>query len=75
MVSSKGTIKHGKFNLTPTTNTQAGGILTEGLIELDEPVDDLEVRLHVGAKDKVTLQSYELVPVIGTNAPATDQNK
>ena len=48
-----------------------GGILAEGQIQLDAPVEDIEIRVYVGAKDDVTLEGYELVPVETENHSAS----
>lgn len=60
VVSSKGTVQHGKFALA---SPQGDGVLAEGRIQLDEPVEDLEVRVYVSARDDVTVEGYELIPV------------
>lgn len=69
VVSSKGTVQHGKFALKPTMQGEA--VLAEGLVELHAPVEDIEVRVYVGAKDEVTLEGYELVPVESVGPSAT----
>lgn len=61
IVSSQGTVQHGKFTLQPTIHDS--GVLAEGRIQLDAPVEDIEIRVYVGAEDDVTLEGYELVPV------------
>ncbi|WAK02062.1 hypothetical protein [Methylobacter sp. YRD-M1] len=61
VVSSKGTSLHEAFALKPTTHDS--GVLAEGQIQLDAPVEDIEIRVYVGAEDDVTLEGYELVPV------------
>jgi hypothetical protein len=61
VVSDKGTFQHGKFALTQTAH--GIGILANGEIQLDSPVNDIEVRVYVGAEDQITLEGYELVPV------------
>ncbi|MBF6648509.1 hypothetical protein [Methylobacter sp. BlB1] len=61
VVSGKGTIEYGKFTLHPTIHD--GGLLAEGQVQLDAPVEDIEIRVYVGAEDDVTLEGYELVPV------------
>lgn len=61
VISSKGAVQHGKFALT---STQGGdGVLAEGLLQLDEHVEDIEVRVFVDAQDEVMLDGYELVPL------------
>lgn len=61
VVSGRGKIEYGKFTLHPTLHD--GGLLAEGQIQLDAPVEDIEIRMYVGAEDDVTLEGYELVPV------------
>ncbi|WP_442498293.1 ArnT family glycosyltransferase [Methylobacter sp. sgz302048] len=61
IVSSQGTVQHGKFILQPTVHD--GGVLAEGQVQLDAPVEDIEIRVYVGAEDDVTLEGYELMPV------------
>lgn len=69
VISSKGTVQHGKFALKPTTHENA--VLAEGQIQLDAPVEDIEIRVYVGAGDDVTLEGYELVPVKSESNPAS----
>lgn len=59
--SGRGTIEHGKLALISTTS--GDGTLAEGQVILDTPVEDIEIRIYVGAEDDVTLEGYELVPV------------
>lgn len=66
IVSSKGTIQHAKFPLQSTINEH--GPLVMGKVMLVQPVKDLEVRVYVNAKDKVTLKGYELTPILTTRA-------
>jgi hypothetical protein len=61
VVSGRGSIEYGKFALARTAHE--GGVLAEGLIQLDAPVEDIEIRVYVGAEDDVSLEGYELVPV------------
>lgn len=62
VVSQKGTVQHAKFPLAVTTEG-VSGVLADGLVRLEAPVDDLEVRVYVGAQDRVQLEGYELTPV------------
>ncbi|SHJ01087.1 hypothetical protein [Desulfofundulus thermosubterraneus] len=62
VVSQKGTVQHAKFPLAVTTEG-ISGVLADGLVRLEAPVDDLEVRVYVGAQDRVQLEGYELTPV------------
>lgn len=59
--SGRGTIEHGRLALISTTS--GDGTLAEGQVILDAPVEDIEIRVYVGAEDDVTLEGYELVPV------------
>lgn len=61
VVSGKGTVEYAKFGLAPTIN--GGGVLAEGQVELDAPVEDIEVRVYIGAEDQISLEGYELLPV------------
>jgi len=47
----------------PETPEGMTGVLSSGRVVLEESVDDLEVRVYVGADDEVRLDGYELVPV------------
>ncbi|MEF3074312.1 hypothetical protein V2P20_04680 [Methylobacter sp. Wu1] len=61
VVSSRGAVQHGIFALKPTVHDKR--VLAEEQIQLDAPVEDIEIRVYVGAEDDVTLEGYELVPV------------
>lgn len=61
IVSGKGTVQHGKFFLNE--HGRKNGMLAEGVVVLDMPVSDIEVRVFVGEEDEVMLAGYELVPV------------
>jgi len=61
VVSDKGNVEHGKFALKPAIHD--GGVLAEGQVQLNAPVEDIEIRVYVGAGDDVTLEGYELAPV------------
>lgn len=59
VVSSKGEVEHARFSLA----TKSGGmvrVLVDGLVKLDKPVDDIEVRVYVGEADRVRLVGYGL---------------
>lgn len=58
VVSQKGVKEHAKFPFSPA----ADGSLVQGQVVLEAPVEDLEVRVYVGEKDKVKVLGYELVP-------------
>ncbi len=60
VVSNKGTVEHGKFELLNGT-AHGDGILARGEVRFDKAADDVEIRVYVGAADKVTVSSYELV--------------
>ena len=62
VVSQKGTVQHAKFPLSVTPQG-VPGVLADGLVRIEAPVDDLEVRVYVGAQDRVRLEGYELTPV------------
>ncbi len=62
VVSHKGTIQHAKFPLSIAGNGPTG-VLATGEVSLDSSVDDIEVRVHVGASDVVRLNGYELIVV------------
>jgi hypothetical protein len=61
VVSSKGNVQHAKFPLQSTGKKR--GTLVEGKVMFTQPVQDIEIRVYVSAKDKVTLEGYELTPV------------
>lgn len=63
VASSKGSVKHGKFSLTP--KVPSDGVLAEGHVELEKGVKDVEIRVYVGAEDEISLEGYELVPIKG----------
>lgn len=62
VVSKKGTVQHDKFSLSSATGGKPG-VLLDDRIKLDVPVDDIEIRVFVGAEDDVRLAGYEVVPV------------
>jgi hypothetical protein len=61
VVSSKGTVQHGKFALSQ--ETQQGHTLLKGKIKIEKEAEDVEVRVYVGADDELILSGYELVPI------------
>lgn len=74
VTSGQGCLQHGKFGLT-SNNNESDGRLAEGPIILEAPVNDLEVRIYVGAEDKVTLEGFKLLPVNGGDAPDTGRSQ
>ncbi|MFN2122894.1 MAG: DUF7024 domain-containing protein, partial [Candidatus Promineifilaceae bacterium] len=62
VVSQKGTVQHARFPLSSTSDGNKG-VLAEGVVTLESPVKDVEVRVFVGEQDVVRLDGYELVPV------------
>jgi hypothetical protein len=65
VVSGKGTVQHAKFPLSQSEEKNADILLSEQLT-IESPVEDLEVRIHVGDKDDLRLTGYELKPVAET---------
>ena len=61
VVSRKGKLVYAKFPLMPSKDVS--GIIADGLVTIDKPVDDLEVRVYVGKQDRVLLEGYELIPI------------
>jgi len=61
VASQKGTVQHAKF---PLSSTSVGnkGVLAKGVVTMESPVKDAEVRVFVGGQDVVRLDGYELVP-------------
>ena len=53
ITSGGGTVQYAQYPLVPVLSSQ--------IIHIDEDVDDLEVRVFVGAGDRVRLEGYELV--------------
>jgi hypothetical protein len=70
VVSERGTIQHAKFPLCETPEGKSG-VLASGRVILEEPVDDLEVRVYVEEQDIVCLDGYELVPIKGEQGCST----
>jgi hypothetical protein len=62
VVSHRGRIQHGKFRLT-SQNTQRDTVIVDALVSLFYPVEDIEIRVFVGAEDCVTLFAYALQPL------------
>jgi hypothetical protein len=60
IVSAKGSNLHAKFMLEQLND---GYLLKNGLVNLEEDVSDLEVRVWVSKKDKVNLFGYSLKPL------------
>ncbi len=69
VVAKKGTVQYAKFPLQAIGNSD--GVLSQGLVELDEPVADIEVRVYVTEQDRVQLEGYSLVPVDGSGPRST----
>ena len=61
VVSKKGTLRHGQFPLGSIPKDDEG-VLVEGLVTLESPVEDLEIRVFVGEQDAITLVGYQLTP-------------
>jgi hypothetical protein len=58
VVSSRGAFSHGKFPLL--ASKEHNTVLVDKFLTLGQPVEDLEVRIHVEAEDRVCINSYEL---------------
>jgi hypothetical protein len=61
VASQKGTVQHARFPLSSTSDGNKG-VLAEGMVTMESPVKDVEVRVFVGGQDVVRLDGYELVP-------------
>lgn len=62
VVSHKGTIQHAYFPLSSDGNG-SNGVLATIEVPLNSSVDDIEVRVFVGASDEVRMDGYELILV------------
>ncbi len=62
VVAQKATIQYAKFPLAVTPQGLSG-VLAAGLVRIEAPADDLEVRVYVGLLDRVKLEGYELSPM------------
>lgn len=61
VVSEKGILSHGRWFLDEIIHEQQDSFTV--LVELEEGVTDLEVRLYVGAQGKFELKGYVLKPL------------
>ncbi|MGE8317172.1 MAG: hypothetical protein ACN6O3_00410 [Comamonas sp.] len=68
VVSRKGSVNHGKFMIKQPTGFQEN-LLIAAPIHLPQPVNDIEVRMYVGAESKIVLNSYELRPASKDTQP------
>jgi hypothetical protein len=59
VVSGRGAVSHGKFTL-PVANGGNSTLLLDNFLTLDQPAEDIEVRIHVEAEDRLYIDSYEL---------------
>lgn len=62
VVSAKGTVQHARFAVSPTQHEDST-VLAGGLVNLESPVEDIEIRVYVGEDDQVQLEGYELAPI------------
>lgn len=63
VVSQRGKVNHGKF-LIKNFQSAADGILISAPIHLKEDVQDIEIRIYVGAGDQLAVSGYEIRPKI-----------
>jgi hypothetical protein len=70
VVSGKGTTRHA-HHVLGREPVSTGDLLRTSLM-LEAAVEDLEIRLHVGADDALTLLGYELRPVEGNRSRSHD---
>ncbi len=61
MVGNKGTIEYLRIPIS-TVPEGSPGVIAEGWIRIAVPVNDIEVRIYVGANDVVRISGYELIP-------------
>lgn len=62
VVSEKGKVIHGKWELSGT-DVRAGRLMS-ATVEIDEPSQDLEVRVYARAADRILIRGYELRPIL-----------
>jgi hypothetical protein len=68
VVSGTGSERHALFPLDSGAPTD--GVLVRSRVVLDQPVEDLEIRVFVGAEDELALHGYELRPLPADRANA-----
>lgn len=68
VVSQKGQFLHGKFKI-PASGSADGNLLANQPVHIAESVEDVEIRIKVGADDQLILSGYELLPQIEKSRP------
>ncbi|MNL63635.1 hypothetical protein D3C87_1877880 [compost metagenome] len=68
VVSQKGRVLHGRFSIPPS-GMAAGSLLANQPVHIAESVEDVEIRVKVGADDQLVLSGYELFPQIEKSRP------
>lgn len=68
VVSQKGRVLHGRFSIPPSGRA-AGSLLANQPVHIAESVEDVEIRVKVGADDQLVLSGYELFPQIEKRGP------
>lgn len=63
VVSQKGRVLHARFNIPPSGQAD-GSLLANQPVHIAESVEDVEIRVRVGAHDQLVLSGYELLPQI-----------
>jgi len=62
VVSNRGSVQYLKVPVSSPPN-EVPDVIAEGVVTLEVPVDDIEVRVYVGTNDVVRMTGYEFLPV------------